>query len=69
MKGYEHANALAMELWESVYPNALLLALTDTFSTKAFFQVRDSAFHPSTTPVTTARSPLLYAHHILSGPV
>ncbi|EIM91066.1 nicotinate phosphoribosyltransferase [Stereum hirsutum FP-91666 SS1] len=38
MKGYEHANALAMELWESVYPNALLLALTDTFSTKAFFQ-------------------------------
>lgn len=45
MKGYEHANGLALDLWEAVYPNVLLLALTDTFSTKAFFKVR----HPSPT--------------------
>jgi len=38
LKGYEHANAIAMGLWEKVYPDVLLLALTDTFSTKAFFQ-------------------------------
>jgi len=38
MKGYEHANGIAMDFWEAVYPNVLLLALTDTFSTKAFFQ-------------------------------
>ncbi|KAI0048993.1 nicotinate phosphoribosyltransferase [Auriscalpium vulgare] len=38
MKGYEHANSLALDYWENVYPNSLLLALTDTFSTKAFFQ-------------------------------
>ncbi len=41
MRGYEHANAIALDLWEEVYPNSpMLLALTDTFSTKAFFQVR-----------------------------
>jgi hypothetical protein len=40
MHGYEHANGIALDLWEEVYPNSLLLALTDTFSTKAFFQVR-----------------------------
>ena len=40
MRGYEHANGIALDLWEEVYPNKLtLLALTDTFSTKAFFQV------------------------------
>jgi len=41
MRGYEHANGIALDLWEGVYqPNKLtLLALTDTFSTKAFFQV------------------------------
>lgn len=38
IRGYEHANALALDLWESVYPNALLLALTDTFSTEAFYK-------------------------------
>lgn len=38
LRGYEHANALALDLWEEVYPNALLLALTDTFSTEAFFR-------------------------------
>jgi nicotinate phosphoribosyltransferase len=40
MRGYEHANSIALDLWEEVYPDAALVALTDTFSTKAFFQVR-----------------------------
>ena len=38
-KGYEHANGTALELWEKTYPNALLIALTDTFSTEAFYKV------------------------------
>jgi len=39
MRGYEHANNIALDLWKEVYPNGLtLFALTDTFSTKAFFQ-------------------------------
>ena len=40
MKGYENANSIALDLWEDVYPNALLMALTDTFSTTAFFKAR-----------------------------
>ena len=39
MKGYEHANATALALWEEVYPDALQLALTDTFSTEVFYKV------------------------------
>lgn len=43
MKGYINSNTLAMLLWEKVYPsvpsNALHIALTDTFTTEAFFQV------------------------------
>ena len=39
MKGYEHANGLALDLWETVYPEVLHLALTDTFSTEAFYKV------------------------------
>ncbi|KAF7330408.1 Nicotinate phosphoribosyltransferase [Mycena venus] len=38
LKGYEDANSVAMNLWEDVYPNALLIALTDTFSSEAFFK-------------------------------
>jgi len=38
MRGYEHANSIALDLWEEVYPDSVLVALTDTFSTKAFFQ-------------------------------
>jgi len=38
IREYEHANGIAMDLWEEVYPDATLVALTDTFSTKAFFQ-------------------------------
>lgn len=45
--GYENANGRAMDLWEEVYPNALLVTLTDTFSTEAFYQVR-----PITTGIT-----------------
>ncbi|KAH9838774.1 nicotinate phosphoribosyltransferase [Rhodofomes roseus] len=37
-KGYEHANGIALTLWEEVYPNALQLALTDTFSTEVFYK-------------------------------
>ncbi|KAJ7158935.1 nicotinate phosphoribosyltransferase [Mycena filopes] len=38
LKGYKDANSVAMDLWEAVYPNALLIALTDTFSSGAFFK-------------------------------
>ncbi|KAJ7773032.1 nicotinate phosphoribosyltransferase [Mycena metata] len=38
LKGYRDANSVAMDLWEAVYPNALLIALTDTFSSGAFFK-------------------------------
>ena len=38
LRGYEHANSVALDLWEDVYPHALQLALTDTFSTEAFFR-------------------------------
>ena len=44
MKGYENANSIALDLWEEVYPNTLLIALTDTFSTTAFFKANNSAF-------------------------
>jgi hypothetical protein len=39
LTGYENANSTALGLWEALYPDTLLLALTDTFSTKAFFTV------------------------------
>ncbi|KAF9223572.1 nicotinate phosphoribosyltransferase [Gyrodon lividus] len=38
LKGYEGANAKALELWQKTYPDSFLVALTDTFSTKVFFQ-------------------------------
>lgn len=38
LKGYEDANTKALTLWEETYPNNLFIALTDTFSTKVFFQ-------------------------------
>lgn len=38
LQGYEHANGRALDLWQSTYPDALLLALTDTFSTEVFFK-------------------------------
>jgi nicotinate phosphoribosyltransferase len=38
LQGYEHAHGRALDLWQSTYPNALLLALTDTFSTEAFYK-------------------------------
>jgi nicotinate phosphoribosyltransferase len=38
LKGYEDANAKALTLWEETYSNNLFVALTDTFSTKVFFQ-------------------------------
>ncbi|KAF9779428.1 nicotinate phosphoribosyltransferase [Thelephora terrestris] len=36
--GYENANGRAMDLWEATYPDVLLVTLTDTFSTEAFYQ-------------------------------
>ena len=51
LRGYEHANGIALDLWESVYPDVLLLALTDTFSTEAFYRVsprNDSSPHVHT---------------------
>ncbi|KAL0954721.1 hypothetical protein HGRIS_003674 [Hohenbuehelia grisea] len=38
LRGYEEANSLALALWEEVFPNDLLVALTDTFSSQAFFK-------------------------------
>ncbi|KAJ7494570.1 nicotinate phosphoribosyltransferase [Mycena galericulata] len=38
LKGYENANSVAMDLWEEIYPDSLLIALTDTFSSEAFFK-------------------------------
>jgi nicotinate phosphoribosyltransferase len=38
LKGYEKANCKALDLWEEVYGDQHLIALTDTFTTKAFFQ-------------------------------
>ncbi|KAG5642056.1 hypothetical protein DXG03_003727 [Asterophora parasitica] len=38
LKGYEGANNVALDLWERVYPDSTLIALTDTFSTDAFFK-------------------------------
>ena len=39
-----------MDLWEMVYPNVLLVALTDTFSTEAFYQVRSITTIPMHSP-------------------
>lgn len=57
MRGYEHANGISLDLWEEVYhTNELtLLALTDTFSTKAFFQVMRDVY-PSFSPLPCPRS-------------
>ncbi|KXN85875.1 putative nicotinate phosphoribosyltransferase [Leucoagaricus sp. SymC.cos] len=40
LRGYKHVNDIALQLWEETYPNTpgLLTALTDTFSTQAFFK-------------------------------
>ncbi|KAF5375636.1 hypothetical protein D9757_008554 [Collybiopsis confluens] len=46
LRGYENAHDNALDIWETAYPNATLLALTDTFSTAAFFQVSSFLFNP-----------------------
>ena len=38
-KGYENANTVALRMWQETYGNVLLVALTDTFSSDAFFKV------------------------------
>ena len=48
--GFENANGRAMDFWEAVYPNILLVTLTDTFSTEVFYQVRSA--------MITKRTPL-----------
>ncbi|KAK7454533.1 nicotinate phosphoribosyltransferase [Stygiomarasmius scandens] len=37
IKGYEKVHEIALETWETTYSTSLLLALTDTYSSKAFF--------------------------------
>ncbi|GAA5940841.1 nicotinate phosphoribosyltransferase [Sporobolomyces koalae] len=38
-EGYEHCNRRAMDAWEKIYPDgSLSIALTDTFTTKPFFE-------------------------------
>ncbi|KAJ7433192.1 hypothetical protein FB451DRAFT_1064664 [Mycena latifolia] len=44
LKGFEDANYIAMNLWEVVYPNTLLIALSNTFSSEVVFKVF-SIFH------------------------
>jgi hypothetical protein len=44
MLGYEHANAKALDLWHDVYGSENLVALTDTFTTEAFFKVSFFSF-------------------------
>lgn len=45
LSGYAGANARAMALWDATYPSgALSVALTDTFSTRPFFD--DFVAHP-----------------------
>ena len=63
MRGYEHANGISLDLWEEVYPpNKLtLLALTDTFSTKAFFQVMRDVFFPFSPPLPPLKFPQPFA--------
>ncbi|GAA5874479.1 hypothetical protein JCM16303_005865 [Sporobolomyces ruberrimus] len=44
-EGYEHCNGRAMDAWEKIYPDgSLSIALTDTFTTKPFFE--DFASNP-----------------------
>jgi len=38
LRGYENANGMALDLWETVYPDGPLIALTDTFSTESFYK-------------------------------
>ncbi|GAA5986605.1 hypothetical protein JCM5350_008314 [Sporobolomyces pararoseus] len=38
-EGYDHCNGRAMDAWEKIYPDgSLSIALTDTFTTKPFFE-------------------------------
>lgn len=39
IKGYENTNSISLNMWEEVYPDSLLIALTDTFTTGSFFKV------------------------------
>ena len=39
LHGYEGANSRALDFWEEVYDKGPLIALTDTFSTEAFYKV------------------------------
>jgi nicotinate phosphoribosyltransferase len=43
LKGYEHANTVALDLWEEIYPDQLFYTVTDTFTTGAFFKARTLA--------------------------
>ncbi|KAF5382124.1 hypothetical protein D9615_004196 [Tricholomella constricta] len=38
LKGYKNTHCVSLDLWETVYPDSILIALTDTFSTDAFFK-------------------------------
>jgi nicotinate phosphoribosyltransferase len=39
LRGYANSHNIALQYWEETYPRELLVALTDTFSTQAFFKV------------------------------
>ncbi|KIM39708.1 hypothetical protein M413DRAFT_179613 [Hebeloma cylindrosporum] len=44
LRGYEGANTTALQLWEEVYSEPPLIALTDTFTTEAF--IKDMMSNP-----------------------
>lgn len=47
MKGYENANQIALDLWEELYSGPNLIAVTDTFSTEAFFKACNTFLSPN----------------------
>lgn len=53
--GYKNANAKALDLWQQVYGTENLVALTDTFTTEAFFKVF-GYIHASFIPLLIYRS-------------
>ncbi|THV02788.1 nicotinate phosphoribosyltransferase [Dendrothele bispora CBS 962.96] len=38
LRGYEQVHEIALDIWEKIYAPVLLVALTDTFTTDAFFK-------------------------------
>lgn len=46
MQDYESATTIALDMWEKVYHDSLLVALTDTFSSDIFYRVSSAPSDP-----------------------